>query len=174
MKNLEHFIKLIEDINLQNEVCNVSFDTVSLLTNIPMEEVLQVIRYILNMDCSFPEHSLLQAEDVMELLDICLTTTYFQFEDTFCQQKRNGMAMEKSLSLVVSNIFMDSLRKWHWIQQTTNPLNGSDMSTLSRFGHMDQQDYSNFFIISTAFNLRSNSQWKLKLMIPLYSWMFWS
>jgi hypothetical protein len=58
------------------------------------------------MDPSFPERSPLQVEDVMEVLDICLTTTYFQFEDKFYQQKE-GMAMGNLLSLVVSNIFME-------------------------------------------------------------------
>jgi hypothetical protein len=42
----------------------------------------------------------------MELLDICVKTTYFQFEDKFCQQKE-GIAMGNSLYLVVSNIFME-------------------------------------------------------------------
>jgi hypothetical protein len=42
----------------------------------------------------------------MELLDVCLTTTYFQFEDKFYQQKE-VMAMGNSLSLVVTNIFME-------------------------------------------------------------------
>jgi hypothetical protein len=42
----------------------------------------------------------------MELLDICLTTTYFQFEDKFYQQKE-GMAMVNLLCLVFSNIFME-------------------------------------------------------------------
>jgi hypothetical protein len=83
----------------------LSFD-VSLFTNIPVEEVLQVIRNRLNTDPSFPEHSPLQAEDVMDLLDICLTTMYFQYDDKFCQQKED-MAMGNSLSLVVSNIFME-------------------------------------------------------------------
>jgi hypothetical protein len=73
MKNSEHVIKLIQDINLQNEDYLVSFD-VSLFTNIPLEEVLQVIRNRLSMDPSFPECSPLQVEDVMELLDIRLTT----------------------------------------------------------------------------------------------------
>jgi hypothetical protein len=78
--NIEHFIKLIQEINLQNE---------GLFTNILMEEVLQVITNRLNTDPSFPECSPLQVEDVMELLDICLTTTYFQFEDKFYPHKRN-------------------------------------------------------------------------------------
>jgi hypothetical protein len=51
-----------------------------------VEEVSQVIRNRLRMDPSFPEHSSLQVEDAIELLDVCLTT-YFQFEDEFYQQK---------------------------------------------------------------------------------------
>jgi hypothetical protein len=42
----------------------------------------------------------------MKLLDICFTTTHFQFEDKFYQPKE-GMAMGNSLSPVVSNIFME-------------------------------------------------------------------
>jgi hypothetical protein len=102
MKSLEHFIKLIHEINLQNEDYFVSFD-VSLFTNIPVEEVLRVTRNRPNMDGSFPERSSFQVEDIMELLDICLTTTYFWFEDKFYQQKE-GMAMRNSLSPEVSNI----------------------------------------------------------------------
>jgi hypothetical protein len=94
VKNSEHFIKLIQDINLQNEDHLVSFDIVSLFTNVPVEEVLHVIRNILNTCPSFPERAPLQVEDVMEPLDVCLTTTYFLFEDKFYQQKE-GMAMEK-------------------------------------------------------------------------------
>jgi hypothetical protein len=47
-------------------------------------------------------------EDVMELPDICLTTTYLQFVDKFYQQKE-GMAMVNSLSPVASNIFMEQV-----------------------------------------------------------------
>jgi hypothetical protein len=61
-----------------------------------VEEVLQIIRNTLNRDPSFPERSPLQVEDVMELLDICITTMYFQFEDKFYQQKE-GMTMGNSL-----------------------------------------------------------------------------
>jgi hypothetical protein len=42
MKNSEHFITLIKDINLQNKDYLVSFHVVSLFTNVPVEEVLQV------------------------------------------------------------------------------------------------------------------------------------
>jgi hypothetical protein len=42
----------------------------------------------------------------MKLLDICLTTTYFQFEDKLYQEKE-GLAMRNSVSPVVSNIIME-------------------------------------------------------------------
>jgi hypothetical protein len=45
----------------------------------------------------------------MELLDICLTT-YFQFEDKFCQ-KKDGMTMGNSLPPVVGNILMESFEE---------------------------------------------------------------
>jgi hypothetical protein len=62
-----------------------------------VEEVLQVIRNRLNADPSFPERSPLQVEDVMELLDVCLTTIHFLLEDRLYQQK-DGMAMGNSIS----------------------------------------------------------------------------
>jgi hypothetical protein len=77
VKNSEHFIKSIQDINMQREDYLVRYDVVSIFANIPVEEVLQVMRNRLSTDPSFPERSPLQVEDVMELMDICLTTTYF-------------------------------------------------------------------------------------------------
>jgi hypothetical protein len=123
------------------------------------------------MDPSLSECSPFQVEDVMELLDICLKTMYFQFEDKFYQQKE-GMAMGNYLWWSVTYSW-SILRKQLWTQQTTNLLNGSDTSTtLSWYGHIDQQGYSNFSTISML-GLQSNSLWKLMLIIPLHSWTFW-
>jgi hypothetical protein len=66
VKNSEHFIKLKQGINLQNEDYLVSFD-ISPFIKVPVEEVLQVIGNRLNMDSSFPERSPLQVEDIVEL-----------------------------------------------------------------------------------------------------------
>jgi hypothetical protein len=66
VKNSEHFIKSIQDINLQNEDCLASFDVIRLFSNVPMGEVLQIIRNRLNRDSSFSERSPLHVDDVME------------------------------------------------------------------------------------------------------------
>jgi hypothetical protein len=70
-----------------------------------VEDVLQIIRNRHSRGPSFPEHSPLQVEDVLELLYIYLTTTYLQFEDKFYQQKKVGQL--EIPSPMVSNIFME-------------------------------------------------------------------
>jgi hypothetical protein len=46
----------------------------------------------------------------MELLEVCLKTTYFQVDDKLFQQK-DGMAIGIFLSTIVSNIFMENSQK---------------------------------------------------------------
>jgi hypothetical protein len=46
----------------------------------------------------------LKVEGIMELLDICLTTTYFQFEDKYYEQKYD-MTRGKTAYPVVGIIF---------------------------------------------------------------------
>jgi hypothetical protein len=87
----------------------VSFDVVSLFTNVPADEALQFIRNKLPNDNTLVERSVLQVEAIMDLLEVCLKTTYFQV-DKFFQQK-DDTAMGSSLSLIVSNIFMEHFEK---------------------------------------------------------------
>jgi uncharacterized protein (UPF0335 family) len=100
----------MKDISLRKEDILVSFDVKSLFSNVPVEEVLQVIKNKLYMDHTFSERSPLKVDDVMELLEVSMKTIYFQFEDELYQQK-DGMAMGSSLPPVVSNIFMEHFEK---------------------------------------------------------------
>jgi hypothetical protein len=102
----------IQNTCLQHEDILICFDT-NLFTNVPVEEVLHVIKNKLFMDHTLSEHSPLELDGVMELLEVCIKTTYFQFEDKFYQQKE-GMAMGSSLSPAVTNIFMEHFEKSHW------------------------------------------------------------
>jgi hypothetical protein len=43
VKNSDHFLQLLKSVNLQSLGTLVSFDVVSLLTNVPIDETLQVI-----------------------------------------------------------------------------------------------------------------------------------
>ena len=56
------------------------------------------------------ERSALNGDSIMELVEVCLKTSYFQFGDKFFQQK-DGMAIGSSLFPVASNLYI-SLKKW--------------------------------------------------------------
>jgi hypothetical protein len=99
----------LKSVNLQSLDTLVSFDVVSLLINVHAEEALHVIRNKLHNNNTLAKRSVLQVEAVMELLEVCLITTYFQVDDKFFQQK-HGMAMGSSLP-IVSNIFMEHFEK---------------------------------------------------------------
>jgi hypothetical protein len=69
-------------------------------------EAVKVIRNKLQNDHTLTERSSLELGAIMELLEVCLKTTYFQVDDKFFQQK-DGMSMGNALSPVVSNICME-------------------------------------------------------------------
>jgi hypothetical protein len=73
VKNSGHFIELLKPIKLH------PIDTlVSLFTNVPIDEALQVIRNKLQNDKTLTKRSSLDVGAIMELLEVCLKTTYFQ------------------------------------------------------------------------------------------------
>jgi hypothetical protein len=57
----------LKSVNFQSLDALISFD-VSLFTNVPVDEALQVIRNKLHNDDTLAEHSVLQVEAIMELL----------------------------------------------------------------------------------------------------------
>jgi hypothetical protein len=79
-------------------------------TNIPFSEALQVIRNKLHNEDTLVEWSILQVEAIVELLEVCLRTTYLQVDDKFIQQK-DSMVRGSSLSTIIRNIFMEHNKK---------------------------------------------------------------
>jgi hypothetical protein len=89
----------------------------------------------------------------MELMNIYLKTTHFQFEDKF-NHKKCGMEVGSSLSPVVSCVFMEHLQGTVLGTADHKPAVGSDTSMiLSRFGYMGQQDCNSFFTSLSASDL---------------------
>ena len=98
----------------------ISFDVKSLFTNIPILEALHVIRRQLESDDTLRSRSTMSTSSVIELLHVCLNTTYFSFEGQYYQQN-DGAAMGSSLSPIVTNISWNilntsnvaSICRWH-------------------------------------------------------------
>jgi hypothetical protein len=78
IKNSGHFVQLLKSVNFQSLGNHVSFDAVSLFSNVPVDEALQVITNKLHNNDTLAERSVLQGEAIMEVLEVCLRTTYFQ------------------------------------------------------------------------------------------------
>ena len=83
----------------------VSFDVVSLFTNVPTDEALSIVRTRLESDETLAQRTTIPTDDIMELLTFCVTTTAFQLGD-YCQQTE-GMAMGSPLSPEIANIYME-------------------------------------------------------------------
>lgn len=71
----------------------VSFDVIFLYTNIPINEAVEVISHITDLD-------------IAHLVEICLTSTSFNFEGDLYEQTC-GVSMGSPLSPLVENIFME-------------------------------------------------------------------
>jgi hypothetical protein len=110
VKNSGHFVQLLKAVNLQSQDTLVSFDFVSLFTNVPIDETLQIIENKLRNDDTLAEQSILQVEALVELVEICLRTAYFHVDNKIFQQK-DGMAVGNCPFPIISNIFMEHFEK---------------------------------------------------------------
>ena len=106
---------MMKDVHLAEDEVLVSFDVVSLFTNIPIGEALQVIQERLWVDESLGDRTALSADRVVELLEVCLKSTYFSYGGDFYEQTQ-GAAMGSSVSALVANCTWNSLKSWPWSQ----------------------------------------------------------
>ncbi len=65
----------------------ISHDVVSLFTNTPVDKALEIIRQRLTDDKTVGERTNLSIENIIEILEFTLTTTYFSFRGQIYQQK---------------------------------------------------------------------------------------
>ena len=93
MRDSAHFVQRISDLRIESEDILVSFDVVSLFTNVP---VMESMNYL----------SELFSKDIVDLFRECLTTTYFLWNGEYYQQ-RDGVAMGSPLSPVIANFYME-------------------------------------------------------------------
>ena len=110
VKNSSTFVDIIRDLELEPEDRLVSFDVTNLFPQVPIDEALRVIEERLKADSSLSERTTIPIPQLMELTELCLRTTYFQFQDTFFEQS-DGAAMGSPLSPIVANLYMEHLEE---------------------------------------------------------------
>ena len=79
-------------------------------TNTPILQSIEIISNKLKKDKTLKKRTLLTPEDIVELLEFVLTTTYFMFRGQVYQQKF-GTAMGSPVSPIVANLFMEDLEQ---------------------------------------------------------------
>ena len=85
----------------------VSFDVVSLFSNVPIDLALSVVEKRLD-DVDVSDRTPLPKEVLVSLLRLCFSSTTFYYNGTVYQQIF-GTAMESSVSVVVTNIVMEHI-----------------------------------------------------------------
>ncbi|PFX22494.1 Protein fem-1-like B [Stylophora pistillata] len=108
LNNTQSLIDKIWEIKLSPEEKITSYDVSALFTNIPPAEAITTIRQRLEKDETLAERTGLSIEEVVELMEVCLTTTYFSFKGKFYKQIHGcAMHMGSPISPIAANLCME-------------------------------------------------------------------
>ncbi|XP_050513525.1 uncharacterized protein LOC126889333 [Diabrotica virgifera virgifera] len=94
----------ITEVNLSNEDLLISLDITNLFTNIPTQEVISIVALDLWNNNYHPN----QIIEYTELLNLCLSQNFFNFNNTTYVQP-DGLAMGSPLSPILADIFLNDL-----------------------------------------------------------------
>ena len=106
IKNSASMVKDLGDTTLKDTDVLVSFDVTALFTKVPVDKSLDIIYSKLRADEDLSTRTTLTAEQIRDLLAICLKTTYFIFNEVIYTQVE-GAAMGSPVSPIVTNLFME-------------------------------------------------------------------
>ena len=107
VKNTQDFIESIKGIHLGEDQCMVSYDVKALFTSVPTTKACIIIKQRLEEDTELNQRTLLSIDNIISLLEFCITSTYFSFQGKFYEQVE-GAAMGSPLSPIVANIYMEN------------------------------------------------------------------
>ena len=110
VKNSQHLAEEVAEILIEIDENFLSHDVVSLFTNIPIQKALVIVRSRLNADPTLKDRTKLSVDDIMELLEFILTTTYMTFRGQIYNQKF-GTAMGSPVSPIIANLVMENLEQ---------------------------------------------------------------
>ncbi|EYC13444.1 hypothetical protein Y032_0044g997 [Ancylostoma ceylanicum] len=108
--NSNEFIEAIQQCQVPNSACYVSFDAVSLYTNINNDTGIKSLLELLSNHGKEVSLCGFSASDVEILLEAALDCNVFRFNNNFYAQKR-GLAMGMRIAPLLAIIYLDHIEK---------------------------------------------------------------
>ncbi len=105
--NSETFITRMKNTQISEDHELVSFDVKSVFTSIPLELAIDSVKEAL---ANYSDDLPIPKDEVIDLLILCLESTFFQYDENFFQQL-HGTAMGSPVSVVVAEIVMQRLEE---------------------------------------------------------------
>ena len=110
INSTQDFVEMVKCITLAPGECLSSYDVSALITSVPVDPVLRVIKDLLDKDPTFKDRTVLPVEDTILLLEFCFKNTYFSFQDQFYKQVE-GAAMGFPVRPIVANLYTEYLEQ---------------------------------------------------------------
>ena len=110
VKNSADFVEKIRNLEVPPVHKIISYDVSALFTSIPVDDAVRVVRRRLEADTSLNSRTPLSVDQIMELLQFCLSTTYFVYKGVYYQQT-HGTAMGSPVSPIVANLYMEDFEQ---------------------------------------------------------------
>ncbi|OXA39128.1 hypothetical protein Fcan01_26135 [Folsomia candida] len=108
IKNSTEFVEELKKKKSRFGDKKVSFDVTSLFTMVPIPETLDYIKERLESYPDLEKWTSLPIDDIMSLLKLCTSSSYFQFQNNYYKQN-DGTAMGSPLSPVIAEFFLQKL-----------------------------------------------------------------
>ena len=108
--NSTKFVERLQEAHTEPEDLLVSFDVTSLFRQVPIDEALEVVKVRLNKDPTLVNRTSIPVPQLVELIELCLRSTYFQFQSDFFEQF-DGTPMGSPLSPIIAKLFMKDLEE---------------------------------------------------------------
>ena len=83
VQNSQEFLKQLGDIKMGPDDIIMSYDVKALFTSVPIKPALKIIKKFLEEDQTLPQRTTMTVNNITCLLEFCLTSTYFTFQEKF-------------------------------------------------------------------------------------------